>query len=551
MTLVAVADADPDRIAAFAPPGTRAAADADALFADPEVEAVVIATPPAATAGLVRAALEAGKYVLAEKPIALSVAEAADVRDAPGAAERLQIGLTYRHHPAVDRLRELIAGRRARAAAADPGGDLRRAGPTPRADPRGYARRLRSLERLPPIVSDGVHACDRLNYLLGEAPVEVTGWSLRTDPEFAAANVNGGVLTYADGTIARLEVVWLTPVLPPSQFVVTGPLGRAALDPPTFRLSVELADGTTRDARAARRQDGDLLRAPARGSSTSALAGTPPIPGLDEAIASLELAERIARAAGVARGVRGVIDFHVHQPAANAYGPQEYVAGDGRARRRRLGGLHLRRAASADLRSANDSLAAFVAAAPDRMVAFATVDPRDAGAGAEVERCVRRARHARGQAPPWLQGFSAHEPGLQDSVRGRRPRSGSRSSSTTARRRSRHHCSSATLARRHPRTTRWCSGHGGLHDLWREAIAAVRRRRTFTCACAATPGYAMRAIVARCPLERLLFGTDAGLRPEPLQRYASAPHPPARRARPRRSPARGDPRRQPARLLAA
>jgi uncharacterized protein len=30
----------------------------------------------------------------------------------------------------------------------------------------------------------------------------------------------------------------------------------------------------------------------------------------------------------------------------------------------------------------------------------------------------------------------------------------------------------------------------------------------------------MRAIVARCPLERLLFGTDAGLRPEPLQRYA-------------------------------
>ena len=31
----------------------------------------------------------------------------------------------------------------------------------------------------------------------------------------------------------------------------------------------------------------------------------------------------------------------------------------------------------------------------------------------------------------------------------------------------------------------------------------------------------MRAIVARCPLERLLFGTDAGLlRPEPVQRYA-------------------------------
>jgi hypothetical protein len=36
----------------------------------------------------------------------------------------------------------------------------------------------------------------------------------------------------------------------------------------------------------------------------------------------------------------------------------------------------------------------------------------------------------------------------------------------------------------------------------------------------ATPGYAMRTIVARCPIDRLLFGTDAGLRPQPVQRYA-------------------------------
>ena len=36
-----------------------------------------------------------------------------------------------------------------------------------------------------------------------------------------------------------------------------------------------------------------------------------------------------------------------------------------------------------------------------------------------------------------------------------------------------------------------------------------------------TPPYAMRAIVDRCPLERLLFGTDAGLKAEPLHRYAA------------------------------
>jgi predicted TIM-barrel fold metal-dependent hydrolase len=31
----------------------------------------------------------------------------------------------------------------------------------------------------------------------------------------------------------------------------------------------------------------------------------------------------------------------------------------------------------------------------------------------------------------------------------------------------------------------------------------------------------MRAIVARCPIERILFGTDGGLRPEPMPRYAA------------------------------
>ena len=63
-------------------------------------------------------------------------------------------------------------------------------------------------------------------------------------------------------------------------------------------------------------------------------------------------------------------------------------------------------------------------------------------------------------------------------------------------------------------------GHGGLHDLWREAIEAVLTAENVHLCMCGTPGYAMRAIVARCPLERLLFGTDAGLRPEPRQRYA-------------------------------
>jgi predicted dehydrogenase len=297
--LVAVADIEEERLTA-APEGVRRTTDVMSVLTDPDVDAVVVATPPAATAGLVRAALDAGKWVLAEKPLALSVAETADVREAPGAAERLQIGLTYRHHPAVDRLRALIAngalGRPLLIQAA-----LCDEPASPEQDPVAYARRLRSLERLPPVVSDGVHACDRINYLLGEAPLEVAGWSVRTDPTYARANVNGGVLTYGDGTVARLDVVWLTPVLPPSQFVVTGPSGLATLEPPTFRLTVELADGTTETHEPPGDKTEVCFTLQLERFVSAALAGTPPVPGLDEAVASLELAERIAHAAGVGR----------------------------------------------------------------------------------------------------------------------------------------------------------------------------------------------------------------------------------------------------------
>jgi myo-inositol 2-dehydrogenase / D-chiro-inositol 1-dehydrogenase len=297
--LAAVADLDEERLAA-APPGVRTTTNAASVLTDPDLDAVLVATPPAATAGLVRAALEAGKWVLAEKPLGLSVAETAEVREAPGASERLQIGLTYRHHPAVDRLRDLIAdgalGRPLliQAAICDEPAN-------PDQDPRGYARRLRSLERIPPVVSDGVHACDRINYLLAEAPVDVAGWSLRTDPAYATANVNGGVLTYADGTVARLEVVWLTPVLPRSQFVVTGPNGMATLDPPTFGLTVELAGGETERLEPPGDKTDVCFALQLERFVDACLAGRPPVPGLEEAIASLELAERIAQAAGIAR----------------------------------------------------------------------------------------------------------------------------------------------------------------------------------------------------------------------------------------------------------
>ena len=56
-------------------PSVAVSSDAAGALADEHVDAVVIATPTSTHYGLVKAALEAGKHVLVEKPITTSVAE--------------------------------------------------------------------------------------------------------------------------------------------------------------------------------------------------------------------------------------------------------------------------------------------------------------------------------------------------------------------------------------------------------------------------------------------------------------------------------------------
>jgi predicted dehydrogenase len=83
----------------------------DAVLADPSVAAVAIATPAGTHFDLVRAALEAGKHVLVEKPLTPSVAEGqklAELADRSGLV--LMCDHTYCYTPAVQRIRELIRG---------------------------------------------------------------------------------------------------------------------------------------------------------------------------------------------------------------------------------------------------------------------------------------------------------------------------------------------------------------------------------------------------------------------------------------------------------
>jgi predicted dehydrogenase len=87
----------------------RATASYEQVLADPEVAAVAIATPAATHFDLVRAALEAGKHVLVEKPLTSSVAEAEKlVHLAQRTGLSLMCDHTYCYTAAVRRIRELI-----------------------------------------------------------------------------------------------------------------------------------------------------------------------------------------------------------------------------------------------------------------------------------------------------------------------------------------------------------------------------------------------------------------------------------------------------------
>ncbi|MFV0386795.1 Gfo/Idh/MocA family protein [Paracoccus sp. (in: a-proteobacteria)] len=91
----------------------RAHGSYDALLADSEVEAVYIPLPNHLHVPLTLRALAAGKHVLCEKPLALTLAEARQVADAAQAAGRVVAeAFMTRHHPQWQSARAFVrAGR--------------------------------------------------------------------------------------------------------------------------------------------------------------------------------------------------------------------------------------------------------------------------------------------------------------------------------------------------------------------------------------------------------------------------------------------------------
>ena len=90
-------------------PGVRFTSDYRALLTDPAVDAVALASPAVLHFEMAKAALEAGKDVYVEKPLAIEVPQGETlVKLAEEKRRILMVGHILRYHPAVIRLKELI-----------------------------------------------------------------------------------------------------------------------------------------------------------------------------------------------------------------------------------------------------------------------------------------------------------------------------------------------------------------------------------------------------------------------------------------------------------
>ena len=194
-----VCDLSPEHLskAAIRYPSLLTTTSVDDLLGDPEVDAVLIATPISSHHQLALRSLRAGKHVFVEKPLATSVIECDELCEAASARDLvLMVGHTFVYSPPVRAVKQIL----------DAGelGDVYFI-TCSRVNLGLHQRDVSVVWDLAP------HDLSILEYWLGESPssVQAMGRSCINNgiPDVAFLSVH-----YASDVIAELQVSWLSPV---------------------------------------------------------------------------------------------------------------------------------------------------------------------------------------------------------------------------------------------------------------------------------------------------------------------------------------------------
>lgn len=235
----------------------RIALDYREWIQDPEIEAVVIATPPEVTPHVAIACLQVGKHVLCEKPIAISREMGRRVVEAVEASGRkFQVGFIFRFNSGVRTLKRWIAEGAIGSPMVIRFGTFNE--PWMVTDPEHNRRVIKVLRTSSPLVVGGVHFADLALYFAPAPPIRVSGVSTRTRSELPEDNHWIGLIEFADGSICKLEMGWLHPIAQADEhrgpypqvkypeIEIFGPLGIAWHDLRTGRSQLVRSEGVIR-----------------------------------------------------------------------------------------------------------------------------------------------------------------------------------------------------------------------------------------------------------------------------------------------------------------
>jgi len=198
--LVAVSDIHQPSAEAVAQQFQAAAVSSEEIIADPQIDAVLIATSTDTHSDLIEAATAAGKAVLCEKPVDLSLARARRCQEqAAQSGQPVMIGFNRRFDPNFAALKSALqAGEIGKPEL------LSVTSFDPAPPPVSYIKVSGGLFR-----DMMIHDFDMANFIMGEAPatIQATGSSL-VDPEIGAAgdvDTAAVMLSYPDGKIAVIK----------------------------------------------------------------------------------------------------------------------------------------------------------------------------------------------------------------------------------------------------------------------------------------------------------------------------------------------------------
>jgi predicted dehydrogenase len=212
---VAISDADPARAKALADQAGAQFHSGDNIevIEHPEVNAVIVSTPEGAHAAPVCKALELGKAVLVEKPIAMSLKDAdAIIATAKRTGGNLRIGYSRRYKECFLRAKEqMIHGRVGRVV-----GGLARVY-------NSRAQAFAILKRDPhatPVLDVLTYYVDLMCWFMeGNRPVEVVArgqTGIFREAGFGAHDVTWAIVTFADGAVINFGVSYALPARYPT-----------------------------------------------------------------------------------------------------------------------------------------------------------------------------------------------------------------------------------------------------------------------------------------------------------------------------------------------